>query len=339
MTNQLLTSTQSRPSTGHGDLPAIAAFYDICEQVDQLDNTVTLADLQRRLDHPPPGGTHHRQLWETPEGELVGLVALWIDDPTDVPTDTPPHALEGWVGVFVHPDWRGAHLEAELLSWAEQQVQKQAQAAQRPAQLYAGTRIDAPYYRAIYETPGYEMIRQFHTMARSLAGPIPQPQFPEGFTSRLTSADEAIAWVEMFNQSFVDHWHFTPLTLRDRQFRLTYPTYQPEFDWVVVDPDGTLAGFCGGAIDHEENTLKNRKEGWINILGTRRGYRRQGLARAMLLQGLHQLRAAGMETALLGVDTQNPNQAMGLYESVGFTIKETHGTYQKAFAEAPGSCP
>ncbi|PSR17433.1 hypothetical protein C8255_12585, partial [filamentous cyanobacterium CCP3] len=171
MTHQLLTLAQSRPSVGHADLPAIAAFYELCEQVDQLDNTATLADLQRRLDHPPPGGTHYRQLWETPNGELVGVVALWIDDPTDDPTE----ALEGWVGVFVHPAYRGAQLEAELLSWAEQQVQQQAEAAQRPPKLCAGARADAPYYRAIYETANYAMIRQFHTMARSLLDPIPQP--------------------------------------------------------------------------------------------------------------------------------------------------------------------
>ncbi len=321
MTNQLLTSTQSRLSTGHADLPAIAAFYEICEQVDQLDNTSTLADLQRRLDHPPPDGTHQRQLWETPEGELVGLVSLWLEEPTDV--------LEGWVGVFVHPDWRGAHLEAELLSWAEQQVREQAHVAQRPAKLCAGARADAPYYRAIYETASYEIIRQFHTMARSLAEPILQPQFPQGFASRPTNADEAEAWIAMYNESFVDHWHFTPMTLGDRQFCLTYPTYQPELDWVAVAPNGTLVGFCGAEIDLEENALKNRKEGWIGLLGTRRGYRRQGLARAMLLQGLHQLQAKCMETALLGVDSQNPNQAKSLYESAGFAIKESSVTYQK----------
>ncbi|MBW4461094.1 MAG: GNAT family N-acetyltransferase [Nodosilinea sp. WJT8-NPBG4] len=322
MTNQQLTSTQSRPSTGHADLPAIAAFYALCETVDRLDNTPTLAELQRHLDYPPPDGTRHRQLWDTPEGELVGLVSLWLEDPTDV--------LEGWVGVFVHPDWRGAHLEAELLSWAEQQVREQAIVAQRPAKLCAGARANATFYRSIYETANYEIIRQFYTMARSLAEPTPQPQFPPGFASRPTCADEAAAWVEMFNESFVDHWHFTPMTLRDREFRLTYPTYQPEFDRVAVAPDGTLAGFCNGYINHEENALKNRKEGWITVLGTRRGYRRQGLARAMLLQGLHRLWAAGMETALLGVDTQNPNQAQSLYESVGFYTKRRSVTYQKS---------
>ena len=212
MTNQLLTSIGSRPSTGADDLPAIAEFYEICDQVDCLDHTPSLESLQRRLDHPRPGGTQHRQLWETAQGQLVGVVALWIDDPTDVPTD----ALEGWAGVFVHPDYRGANLEAELLNWAEQRVRAQATAAQRPAKLCAGARADATYYRAIYETANYEMIRQFHTMARSLAVPIPPPQFPPGFTSRPTNAAEAATWVEMYNQSFVDHWHFTPKTLRDR---------------------------------------------------------------------------------------------------------------------------
>ncbi|MBE9158655.1 GNAT family N-acetyltransferase [Nodosilinea sp. LEGE 06152] len=325
MTNQLLTSTQSRPSVGHADLPAIAEFYEICDQVDRLDRAPSLENLQRRLDHPPPGGTQYCQLWETTRGQLVGVVNLWIEDPTDAPTD----ALEGWVSVSVHPDWRGDRLEAELLGWTEALVREQATVAQRPAELCAGARSDAAYYRAIYETQGYGIIRQFHNMARSLAEPIPQPQFPEGFTSRPTNADEAAAWVELFNESFVDHWHFTPMTLADRQHRLSYPTYQPELDWVAVAPDGKLAGFCKGHIDHDDNARNLRNEGWITILGTRRGYRRLGLARAMLLQGLHQLHLAGMDTALLGVDTQNPNQAMGLYESAGFTIKETYLTYQK----------
>lgn len=322
MTNHLLVSVQSRPSVGHPDLPAIAEFYEICDQVDQLDNAPSLENLQRRLDHPPPDGSHQRQLWETPDGQLVGIVSLWIDEPTDV--------LEAWIGLFVHPEFRGRQLEAEMLAWAEQQVKTEATTAQLPGQLWAGARDDAAFHRHLYETHDFTTVRRFHDMTRSLAEPIPEPQFPEGFTPRRTTAEEAEAWVAMFNESFVDHWHFTPMTPRDRQHRLTYPTYQPELDWVAVAPDGTLAGFCGGHIDHEDNARKQRREGWVGILGTRRGYRRLGLARAMLLHGLHQLQLAGMDTALLGVDSQNPNQAKHLYESVGFKVKETHLSYQKS---------
>jgi mycothiol synthase len=321
MSHPLLTSSRSRPAAGYDDLPAIAAFYDLCETVDHLDSAPSLKDLQRRLDCPPPGGQSYRQLWETATGQILGIANLWIEDPTD--------RLEAWIGVRVDPNYRDCHLERELLTWGEQQVQAKATAAQRPARLLAGVHSDRPYYRNLYETQGYQAIRWFHEMQRSLTEPIPPTQWPVGFTSRPTQATEAEAWVEMFNQSFVDHWNFTPMTLADRHYRLNYPTYQPQLDWVAVAADGTLASFCGAHIPHEDNARKHRKEGWINLLGTRRGYRRQGLARAMLIQGLHQLQSAGLDTALLGVDGQNPNQAKGLYESVGFQVKESSITYEK----------
>jgi mycothiol synthase len=311
-------------ATGHNDLPALVALYEQCEVVDQLDQTSSLTDLQRRLDYPPPGGVQYRQLWETRDGQLVGVANLWIDDPTEATDD-----LEAWLGIRIHPDYRDGILEAELLTWSEQQVLAKAAACQRPARICAGVRRDRPYYCDLYANQGYQPVRWFHDMHRPLTEPISQPQFPEGFSARPTGTDEAQAWVEMFNQSFVDHWNFSPMTLADRQYRLTYPTHQPELDWVAVAADGTLAAFCGAHIPHEDNARKNRKEGWINILGTRRGYRRQGLARAMLLQGLQQLQVAGLETALLGVDSQNPNQAQSLYESAGFQVKTSYVTYEK----------
>ncbi|RUT08977.1 hypothetical protein DSM106972_010300 [Dulcicalothrix desertica PCC 7102] len=38
----------------------------------------------------------------------------------------------------------------------------------------------------------------------------------------------------------------------------------------------------------------------------------------MLLSGLHCLKQAGVDTVRLGVDADNPNGALRLYESVGF---------------------
>jgi ribosomal protein S18 acetylase RimI-like enzyme len=54
-----------------------------------------------------------------------------------------------------------------------------------------------------------------------------------------------------------------------------------------------------------------------------------GLARALLLSGLHRLRSTGMEIAYLGVDLDNPNQALSLYESVGFQPLKTRLIYSK----------
>jgi mycothiol synthase len=49
----------------------------------------------------------------------------------------------------------------------------------------------------------------------------------------------------------------------------------------------------------------------------------------MLLSGLHRLKGLGMDTASLGVDADNPNGALRLYESVGFSKVFTRIAYVK----------
>ncbi|NES22531.1 MAG: GNAT family N-acetyltransferase [Symploca sp. SIO3E6] len=71
-----------------------------------------------------------------------------------------------------------------------------------------------------------------------------------------------------------------------------------------------------------ERTVSN--EGWIDALGTRRGFRKRGLGRAMLLAGMQRLQAAGVDTVRLGVDSENPSGALRLYKSVGFRKVHTH---------------
>ena len=318
---QLLTSTRSRPLTGPEDFPALVDFYQQCEGADRLGNVTTLESLRRSYDNPPPSGQRFRQLWETSDGQLVGVVFLWLRN-----SET---AQEARLSLKVHPLYRGHMLESEMFVWAENFIKEQTALGSLPFQMQINTRDDLTYYRDLYTAHGYQPVRWFHDMERALDIPIPEPQFPAGFTTRPTTLEEAAAWVEMFNQSFVDHWNHYPMILEDRRFRLSHHTYCPQLDWVAVAPDGTLAAFCYGNISAEDNTRKNRKDGWIFSLGTRRGFRRRGLARAMLLQGIRQLRDAGMETALLGVDAQNPNQAKDLYDSVGFRVKETHIAYEK----------
>lgn len=318
---QLLTSTHSRPLTGPEDFPALVDLYQQCEGADRLGNVTTLESLQHSYTNPPPSGQRFRQLWETPDDQLVGVVFLWLRSSCQ--------RQEARLSLKVHPAYRGHSLESEMFSWAETAIKAKTAAAKLPVQVQVNTRDDLTYYRDLYTAHGYQPIRWFHDMERPLTMPITAPQFPAGFTSRPTTAAEAAAWVEMFNQSFVDHWNHYPMTLEDRQFRLNQPTYDPHLDWVAVAPDGTLAAFCYGHISEEDNIRKHRQDGWIFSLGTRRGFRRRGLARAMLLQGIRQLKDAGLETALLGVDARNPNQAQVLYASVGFRVKETHIAYEK----------
>ena len=59
--------------------------------------------------------------------------------------------------------------------------------------------------------------------------------------------------------------------------------------------------------------------------------------RALLARVLVLLRDRGMTSAYLGVDGINPNQAMDLYESLGFEIRSAESDWTKAVPgfEAP----
>lgn len=301
------------------DLPKIVELLAACETVDQLETNRSLAELQRGFDNRPPNTIRHYYLWTTPDGQTIAYAIYGIRDI--------PGAKDTYPSIKVHPAYREGNLEAEILTWCEQEIYKL-----RPdATLWVSARIDRPHYTSLYKNQGYQPVRWFHRMSRTLLTPIPQPQFPDGVSPRICEGEADIKpWVDMFNNTFIDHWNFHPTTLENRRHQIQRPTYQPELDWVAIAPNGTFTAFCDAHIFHERNARTGRKEGWITGLGTRRGFRRRGLGRAMLLLGLQQLQQAGMEIALLGVDAENLNQAQTLYKSVGFEAIQTSVSYTKA---------
>jgi mycothiol synthase len=122
----------------------------------------------------------------------------------------------------------------------------------------------------------------------------------------------------LYNNSFIDAWNFHRLTVDNLKHRLNKKTYRQELDLVAVGSDRAFVTWFLPNFSPSQNERNGRKEGWIEFLGTRRGFRKMGLGRAMLRSGLHQLKKMGLETARMCVDTENPSNALNLYESVGF---------------------
>ena len=71
------------------------------------------------------------------------------------------------------------------------------------------------------------------------------------------------------------------------------------------------------------------KRAWLESVSVRRPWRRRGLARALIAASLVDLRRRGIEEALLGVDAENPNGALALYEGRGFEVKVRAMCYRK----------
>ena len=82
-------------------------------------------------------------------------------------------------------------------------------------------------------------------------------------------------------------------------------------------------------IDVRGNLALGLNRGFTDPIAVRHAWRRRGLAKALIARSLVVLREKGVETAFLGVDTQNPNDALRLYESMGFVKVKSATTYQK----------
>lgn len=309
-----------RAFADENDLNRIAHLINTCYTVDEMDNSTSVTELREEFDTPSINKAKDLRLWENESGELVGFGSLWITEPSEV--------IDGFLDFYVHPDVRGGNLETQIIGWGEIRMREVKHERAFPVKLRVGARDTETNRIVILENHGFASDRYFFNMERSLAEPIPEPQFPKGFILRCMKLEEDVeAWVDLHNNSFIDHWNFHPLTLENFKHWLKEASYRPDLDLIAVTADNTFAACCHCNINTEKNARMGRKRGVVEILGTRRGFRRMGLGKAMLLAGLHRLQEAAMDTARLGVDADNPSGALRLYESVGFRKVRTNINY------------
>ena len=82
-------------------------------------------------------------------------------------------------------------------------------------------------------------------------------------------------------------------------------------------------------IDEDYNKKYNKQRGWTEEITTRKPWRRRGIAKALIVRSMHMHQAKGMTEVALGVDTDNPNGALKLYQSLGYEKERTWITFRK----------
>jgi mycothiol synthase len=313
------------PVAGETDLQQIADLVKTCEVDGLLDEDQSIADLKWIVT---TSSVRSRRLWKDSNGKLRGFGQLWIPEPDD--------RVDGYLWFYVDPtdsleqsfNQGSIPLETEILNWAENRLGEIGNKSGLSIHLHTKTRAQALLRIATLERHDFRKERTFLTLVKSNLEALPTPEFPEGFTLRsVQGKQDEQAWVNLYNESFIDHWDHHDLTLSSFQDWQQDPNYQPEFDLVAIAPDGTFAALCQSSL--QTSLPHGSTTGWIRWLGTHRGFRRMGLGRAMLLATLKRLYAAGATSIKLGVDADNTTGATRLYDAMGFHPVQSWLSYVK----------
>lgn len=168
---------------------------------------------------------------------------------------------------------------------------------------------------------GLVMARPFLRMDRhtlDAVDELPEPALPLGY--RMVDETSGLpdhAWAEAYNASFADHWRFSPKSDAIVAARRAMAGNGPEL--MAVAPRGDPAALVTCAVERHDDA-RAQPIGMVGTVGTAPAHRRKGLARALLVEALRRLRAAGAASASLYVDGLNPTRAYDLYAWAGFEV-------------------
>lgn len=256
------------------------------------------------------------RLWHATEDKLIGFAILGEDPSFDCQ---------------VLPEYEWSGIETEALAWAEARLTelRMRDAKRWSGEFVSGARQDNPGQIAFLEQHGFWYRGKFAevNMLRSLGEPIPGSALPEGCQVRALkevgeTANRAAAQREVWHP-----WTVGKVSDEDYARFMRLPGYHRDLDVVAVTPDGVIAAYVNGWIDPVNRI------GDFGPVGALPAYRRQGLTRAVLLEGLRRMRARGMDRVCVSTTVSN-TPARRLYESVGFRIVNQYLDYVKTEVHA-----
>jgi len=312
-----------RSFTGKSDYPDMVKIIDAASKVDKDENAVTLEDIQHDYEHLVNSNPKRDLIIAEMNEDMIAYsrVEWWQEeDPND-------RIYSLFVNIL--PKWRELGIEQAMIRWCEARLKVIAEEhpcdSKRLFQTYSSAFKTA--YNAILESQGYQPTRFFIEMSRPLEN-IPEAELPEGIEVRPVREEDTRKIWEASVEAFRDHWGFAEPEEEDYISYKGSKYFQPELWQVAWDGDEVVSSVMN-YIENDYNEKYHRKRGWTENISTRREWRRHGIARALIVRSMHMHKAKGMKEVALGVDTNNPNGALKLYQSLGYKKDKTYITYRK----------
>jgi mycothiol synthase len=235
---------------------------------------------------------------------------------------------EMWCAVL--PPFRRRGVGTALLDWTYRRIRQRAEVEDpgQPIVVQGDAEEQEVGHRALLAHAGFTAVRHFFLMRRPTLDDIPDAPLPDGLDIRPVAVDVRRQILEAEFEAFEDHWGSRERSEESDAITLNRAELNTDL-WIVAWDGDQVAGVVENWIWADENEQLGVKRAWLERISVRRPWRRRGLARALTAASLLRLRAAGMAEAMLGVDSENANGALGLYGGLGFEEHSRSAAYRR----------
>jgi mycothiol synthase len=294
-----------------GDLDVIVEVINAADALDHLDEATDALAL-RELLHRPDFDPYNDALVVLDEDQrIVGHARLDLKNA--------PRQTRFYVHTVVHPDWRDEAIEELLLEqlWSTAQ-ERRRMLGSKPAQFRTYCAAHLKKRISLFESFGLRPVRYDLHMVYHPLDDLPDPAFPPGIRGRPYSrGEDDESALEVVNAAFSDVMDFAAVKPEDFRHWMESPSFRDYLSYVALDGKDVV-GLCLCTVSEARASLLGRRDGTVHTLCVRREYQRRGLGSALLLTSLQAFKRAGLESATLDTDTENPTEAIRLYEQAGF---------------------
>ncbi len=281
------------------------------EQLEPLGRFISpqgLSDILARPNFAPETDLFVAEL----SGNLAGCLSVTLE----------PGIQRALLDGLVHPLHRHKGIATKLFSSGLQRISKSGITSAQISVLETNASA-----KGLLSHLTFTFIRHFFEMRLDINSVRLPAARPGAANSRRLKQGEENLLTEIQNRCFADSWGFNPNTEEEIAYRLNMHGRSP--DDVILTYLGDLpVGYCWTIIDAAENEKRKKGKGLIHMLGVDPQYRQQEIGRTILLNGLNDLKAKGVDIVELTVDSQNP-AACSLYESVGFEVYAKTQWYER----------
>lgn len=304
------------------DLQAVTDLFNDASMADLGLPETDLDEMETHFRTPGMDLNTDTFLIESRDGKPVGFAEVW---------DVREPRIRAWCWIVVHPEFRGQGLEQRLVSWIEERGQWGLKRVPEGLQVCYVTNMPETNRAAnqLFAESGWNWVRQTRLMRIEMNDAPPLPELPDGIEIRAVRHGEEAPVIRAMQESFLDHWGGVdePFeTYYERMMGFVKNTKDFDYDLWFAAFEGDEV--CGTSLNLPK-TQEDPGMGWVNTLGVRRPWRKQGVGLALLQKSFGEFYRRGTYRVGLGVDASSLTGATRLYERAGMKILRAYNVYEK----------